>query len=133
MRPPEAGDYVPQPRLRILYIQKHAPYNSGEERVVNADVARKLCILGVAVPGKKHGDDDPYGGWSLNPSEQKASEQLMTERKVQAGDFSEQLADEEKAREQEAARAEAESKPAPAKKKAPSKKTRFARGKKTDA
>ena len=131
MRPPEAGDYIPQPRLRIRYIQKHAPYNSGEERVVNADVARKLCILGVAVPGKKRDDNDPYGGWSLNPSEKKASEQLQTEHRVQAGDFAEELDDEEKAREAEEARVEAAA-TKPSKKKT-SKKTRFARAKKPDA
>lgn len=138
MRPPQAGDYKPLPRLRILYIQKHAPYNSGEERVVASDIARKLCILGVAVPAQKRDEDDPYGGWGLNPAENHAREQLNLDSKIQAGDYAEEVAQDQKALKEEVERVEGEAKAKKDKKKdkdkaKPKPKPKgFAKGKKDD-
>lgn len=134
MRPPTATDYVPQPRLRIRYTQKVAPYNAGEDRTVDASVARKLCVIGVAIPSPKMGPDDAFGGWSLSPVEVRTAQQVSAERKTSAGDFAEDLAAEESARKDEEARVVAETekkkngKPVPA-----DKKGGFFRGRKPEA
>ncbi|MGH7165495.1 MAG: hypothetical protein ACREIS_08240 [Nitrospiraceae bacterium] len=110
MRPPAASDYVPQRRLRVRLIQKVSPYNAGEDRTVDESVARKLCILGVAVPSPKLGPDDLLGGWSLAPQEVRASQQMAAERTDKAGDFADELAAEDQARAAEAKRVEDEAK-----------------------
>lgn len=108
MRPPSAADHRPAKRLRVLYIQKHAPYNAGEERVVEESVARKLCVMGVAVPSSSKGPGDEFGGWGLTPDQAKVREQLDAERQAQAGDFAEEQAIDRKATEAETKRVEAE-------------------------
>lgn len=135
MKPPQAGDHKPLQRLRILYIQKHAPYNSGEERVVASDIARKLCIMGVAVPAEKREEEDPFGGWSLNSAETHARSQLQLDAKIQAGDYADEVASDQKALREETERKEAEAKKGKKGKKgdrAKPKGSTFAKGKKED-
>lgn len=110
MRPPSAADHRPQRKLRILYIRKHAPYNAGEERGVEESVARKLCIMGIAVPAPSRGPDDVYGGWGLTPDQARVKEQLQADQRTQAGDYSQEREDEAKAREAEEKRVEAAAK-----------------------
>lgn len=128
MRPPMATDHRPAARRRIRYIQKHAPYNSGEERVVDENVARRLCIMGVAIPAAKRPFlrdaqgleiEDTLGGWSVTGAEKAATIKRQVDAKEASGDFAGEVEDEEVAREAEEARVEAEATP---KKKAPRKK-----------
>ena len=107
MRPPEAADYVPEPRLRIRYTNKHAPYNSGEERTVNASAARRLCILQVAEPAPKRHKDDHLGGWSLSGDEYARAQELDRAKKESAGDFVKEHEEQERLRKDEEARVEA--------------------------
>ena len=127
MRPPQAKDRSKARRLRILYIQKHLRYNSGEERVVEESVARKLCVLGVAVPAPKRDDltdmkgntiEDIYGGWGLNQREDAQRRNLEAQRQAQAGDFAKEEADKKKALEAEIERSEKEAEAKTTKKKA---------------
>lgn len=114
MRPPQASDHVVEPRLRILYTKKHAPYNSGEERVVAASIARRLCVLGIAIPAPKKAEinkqdetgqvthvADELGGWSLSPDDAAAREERDRAKKEAAGDYKDQVKDEEAARQNE--------------------------------
>lgn len=114
MRPPMASDHVVEEKKRILYIKKWAPYNSGEERVVSESIARRLCVLGVAIPAPKRDDltkvdetgkvvpaEDTLGGWGLSANEEAARDQLDRARKEQAGDYKGEVADQEARRREE--------------------------------
>lgn len=112
MRPPMATDHKVEPKLRVLYVNKHAPYNSGEERSLDASVARRLCILGVAVPSPKRPFieqvdletgmvvqvEDTMGGWLLSGNEEAARSEFRRAQKEQSGDYAKGLDDEEQRR-----------------------------------
>lgn len=132
MRPPTATDHVPQPRLRVRYIQKVAPYNAGEDRTVDASVARKLCILGVAIPSPKMNEKDAFGGWSLSPVEVRSAQQVSADQQRNAGDYAEDLAAEAAARKDEEARVVAESEKKNGKPVTEAKKGGFLRGRKPE-
>lgn len=102
MRPPMATDHVVEPRLRVVMLKKYAPYNSGEERGLAASVARRFCVLGLAMPAPKRKEgmrvrnpetgefetvEDTLGGWSLSPDEQAAVNQYDKAKKEAAGDY----------------------------------------------
>lgn len=117
MRPLMATDHVKEPRLRIRYIQKHAPYNSQEERTVNESIARRLCVLGVCVPAPERRDlvnsegkpiKDRFGGWSLSADEIAAREGLDKARMEEAGDFRQEVADDKALRRDEELRVKEE-------------------------
>lgn len=136
MRPPMASDHVVEPKKRILYTKKHAPYNSGEERTVAESVARRLCVIGVAIPSPSRGKDDELGGWSLTGDEAAMSRARDKALKESAGDFRPDLEEEEKRREAEekrvveAANKKAEKNKDEAAAKSDSEKKKFLKGKK---
>lgn len=105
MRPPMASDHVVEPRLRVVMLKKHAPYNSGEERGLPASMARRYCVLGLAMPAPKRAEgvkimnretgeyetvEDKLGGWSLSADEAAAAAQLDRARKEASGDYREE-------------------------------------------
>lgn len=69
---------VQERKLRIVYTQKHAPYNSGEARTTRESLARRLCILGVAIPSAKRDESDGAGGWEMNAREKIEREKIAT-------------------------------------------------------
>lgn len=102
MRPPMATDHVAEPRLRVIMLKKYAPYNSGEERGLPESIARRFCVLGLAMPAPKRQEgmrvrnsetgefemvEDTLGGWSLSTDEQAAVSQLDKAKKEAAGDY----------------------------------------------
>ena len=102
MRPPMASDHVAEPRLRVIMLQKQAPYNSGEERGLSASMARRYCVLGMAMPAPKREEgvrvmnretgefetvEDELGGWSLSKDEAAAASQFAKAREDVAGDY----------------------------------------------
>lgn len=108
MRPPQATDHVVEPRLRVVMLQKHAPYNSGEERGLPASMARRYCVLGLAMPAPKRAEgikvmnretgeyetvEDKLGGWSLSTDEAAAARQLDKAKKEAAGDYKQEQED----------------------------------------
>lgn len=113
MRPPMATDHVVEPRLRVRLTKKYAPYNSGEERCLAESVARRLCVLGVAVPSPKRFDltgpdgeqvEDKLGGWVLSGEESTKREQFDRARKETAGDYKDEQEQESVMRREEEAR-----------------------------
>lgn len=127
MRPPMATDHVAEPRLRVIMLKKHAPYNSGEERGLPESMARRYCVLGLAMPAPKRKDgvrvrnpktgeyetvEDKLGGWSLSADEAAAARQLDRARKESAGDYrKEMIEDPEALAKEEERRVEAAAKP----------------------
>ncbi len=110
MIPPSAADHVHEPRLRIEYLKKHAPYNTGEARTMAASTAHRLCVLGIAKPAKQSGPNDTMGGWSLSDSEKETSRRLERAQKEAAGDYKSEVEGQRKQSEAEEKRVEAATK-----------------------
>lgn len=121
MRPPMSSDHVVESKKRILYTKKHAPYNAGEERVVAESIARRLCVLGVAIPAPIRTDltepnskgvivpiEDKLGGWNLTGDEASQRHGLDRAKKEAAGDYKDQVENEEADRKAEEERVLAE-------------------------
>ena len=83
--------HVGEPRLRVVLTQKLSPYNCAEMRGLPESVARRFCILGLAMPAPKRpggirvmnretGEyetvEDKLGGWSLSADEKREQRKL---------------------------------------------------------
>ena len=60
-----------EPKLRVMMLQKVAPYNSGEERGLPERIAIECCIRGICMPAPSRGPNDHLGGWELTPEEKR--------------------------------------------------------------
>ena len=90
---------------QIRFTDKVAPYNSDEEAWFTQRVAIGYCINGVAVPlAYKNADGEIVGTWDLNPAQKQMAQQLELRREGAAGDYAEQIQEDQKARDEEAAK-----------------------------
>ena len=74
---------------RVRFINKVAPYNSGEKAWFPAAVAARYCIQGVAEPleCKDGRTGETLGLWNLAPHQMVVATQIQAARENEAGDY----------------------------------------------
>lgn len=102
---------------QIEFLDKVAPYNSGEAAWFPRHVAEARCMAGVAKPllFKDAQTEEILGTWDLSDGQKMISRQMTLTRSTGAGDYQKQLAEEDDARRKEERKVEAEAARADAK------------------
>ncbi|MCP4201168.1 MAG: hypothetical protein GY769_04460 [bacterium] len=123
-------DHIEERKLRVILLEKHPPYNKGEERGLPESQARRLCVTGTAMPAPKNprgikirdaetGElvsvEDTLGGWKLSRDEEDAAASFRRARKISAGDMTGEMDAQRAATAHEEERVEAEAEKSDAK------------------
>ena len=90
----------------VEFVNKVAPYNSGETAWFPLHRAAAMCIQGVAKPLRvKHGGTgEILGMWELSANQNVVAQQIQAARITNAGDYAELVKGEEASRKEEEAR-----------------------------